>query len=114
MRADWTASGACTSGSAQPPRGANRRVSGGAATTSTTKTERVSRGTLTTPVKASERGALMHVSSLNIEQAIEHPATIGKINQTLRPARLRHCQLVRDPHGVAKLRHGYTARHRDI
>src|SRR5258708_17824591 len=35
MRADWTASGACTSGSTAPPGGATRRASGGAATTST-------------------------------------------------------------------------------
>src|SRR5437879_99030 len=40
MRADWTASGACTSGSTAPPRGATRRASGGAAMTSTTKDER--------------------------------------------------------------------------
>src|SRR2546427_3774736 len=40
MRADWTASGACTSGSTAPPRGATRRASGGAATTSTTPQER--------------------------------------------------------------------------
>src|SRR5690348_8516011 len=40
MRADWTASGACTSGSTVPPRGAARRASGGAATTSTTSAER--------------------------------------------------------------------------
>src|SRR3989449_10883455 len=39
MRADWTASGACTSGSTAPPRGATRRASGGAATTSTTGAE---------------------------------------------------------------------------
>src|SRR6266540_1346144 len=32
MPADWTASGACTSGSTAPPRGATRRASGGAAT----------------------------------------------------------------------------------
>src|SRR3989442_3929962 len=43
MRADWTASGACTSGSTAPPRGATRRASGGAATMSTTSAER-SRG----------------------------------------------------------------------
>src|ERR1700680_4499886 len=43
MRADWTASGACTSGSTAPPRGATRRASGGAATTTTTRAER-SRG----------------------------------------------------------------------
>src|SRR6266536_1190929 len=43
MRADWTASGACTSGSTAPPRGATKRASGGAATTSTTRAER-SRG----------------------------------------------------------------------
>src|SRR5438128_10761746 len=43
MRADWTASGACTSGSTAHPRGATRRASGGAATTSTTRAER-SRG----------------------------------------------------------------------
>src|SRR5713101_4244162 len=39
MRADWTASGACTSGSTAPPRGATRRASGGAATTSMTRDE---------------------------------------------------------------------------
>src|SRR3989454_10632957 len=39
MRADWTASGACTSGSTAHPRGATRRASGGAATTSTTNAE---------------------------------------------------------------------------
>src|SRR5437867_749986 len=39
MRADWTASGACTSGSTAPPRGATRRASGGATTTSTTSAE---------------------------------------------------------------------------
>src|SRR5216683_2856829 len=38
MRADWTASGACTSGSTAPPRGATRRASGGSATTSTAMT----------------------------------------------------------------------------
>src|SRR3989440_997255 len=43
MRADWTASGACSSGSTAPPRGATRRAPGGAATTSTTRAER-SRG----------------------------------------------------------------------
>src|SRR5213080_824082 len=40
MRAGWTASGGCTSGSTAPPRGATRRVSGGAATTSTGSAER--------------------------------------------------------------------------
>src|SRR6266498_3009729 len=39
MRADWTASGACTSGSTAHPRGATRRASGGAATMSTTSAE---------------------------------------------------------------------------
>src|SRR5712664_2520936 len=39
MRADWTASGACTSGSTAHPRGATKRASGGAATTSTTSAE---------------------------------------------------------------------------
>src|SRR5712671_1431202 len=39
MRADWTASGACTSGSTAPPRAATRRASGGAATTSTPSAE---------------------------------------------------------------------------
>src|SRR5439155_9747171 len=43
MRADWTASGACTSGSTAHPKGATRRASGGAATMSTTSAER-SRG----------------------------------------------------------------------
>src|SRR5207249_7054180 len=37
--AGWTASGACTSGSTARPRGATRRGSGGAATTSTTRAE---------------------------------------------------------------------------
>src|SRR3989475_1383501 len=40
MRADWTASGQGTSGSTAHPRGATRRASGGAATTSTTRAER--------------------------------------------------------------------------
>src|SRR6266508_1708752 len=40
MRADWTASGACTSGATAHPGGATRRASGGAATTSTTRVER--------------------------------------------------------------------------
>src|SRR2546429_3444910 len=40
MRADWTPSGACTSGSTAPPRGATRRASGGAATTNTPSAER--------------------------------------------------------------------------
>src|SRR6478752_4190715 len=39
MRADWTASGACTSGWTAHPRGVTRRASGGAATTSTTSAE---------------------------------------------------------------------------
>src|SRR5258706_5516989 len=43
MRAEWTASGACTSGLTAHPRGATRGASGGAATTSTTSAER-SRG----------------------------------------------------------------------
>src|SRR5262245_60422490 len=43
MRADWTPSGACTSGSTAPPGDATRRASGGAGTTSTTSAER-SRG----------------------------------------------------------------------
>src|ERR1700726_4317919 len=44
MRADWTASGACISGSTAPPRGATRRASGGATTTSTTEPSRGCRG----------------------------------------------------------------------
>src|SRR5205814_6457501 len=40
MRADWTASGASTSGSTAPLRAATRRSTGGAATTSTTSAER--------------------------------------------------------------------------
>src|SRR2546425_3140725 len=40
MRAAWTACGACTSGSTAHPRGATRRASGGAATTSTPRNER--------------------------------------------------------------------------
>src|SRR5258705_3430129 len=39
MRADWTASGACISGSIERRGGATRRASGGAATTSTTSAE---------------------------------------------------------------------------
>src|SRR5208283_5986553 len=38
MRAEWTASGACTRGSIAPPRGAMRQEFGGAATTSTAMT----------------------------------------------------------------------------
>src|ERR1700756_5181763 len=40
MRADWTASGACTSGSIARPLGATRRGRGGAATTSTARTDK--------------------------------------------------------------------------
>src|SRR5262245_36414419 len=40
MRAGWTASGACTSGSTALPWAATKRVSGGAATTSTASDER--------------------------------------------------------------------------
>src|ERR671918_1262198 len=40
MRADWMASGACTSGSTAPPGGATNRASGGAVTTNTTSAER--------------------------------------------------------------------------
>src|SRR5882724_4391533 len=43
MRAEWMASGACTSGSTAPPRGATKRAPGGAATTSTTRAERCRR-----------------------------------------------------------------------
>ena len=41
MRADWTASGACTTGSTAPPRAATRSLeaTGGATTTSTTSAE---------------------------------------------------------------------------
>src|SRR3989442_4221464 len=39
MRADWTAFGACTSGSTAPPRDATRRACGGAGTTSTASAE---------------------------------------------------------------------------
>src|SRR5438876_1233545 len=40
MRADWTASGACTSGSTALPGGATKRMCGGSATTSTPSAER--------------------------------------------------------------------------
>src|SRR5207253_9720363 len=39
-RAEWTASGVCSSGSSAPLKGATRRPPGGAATTSTTRAER--------------------------------------------------------------------------
>src|SRR6266567_1562759 len=39
MRAAWTASGGCTSGSTAHPKDATRRASGGATTTRTTKSE---------------------------------------------------------------------------
>src|SRR3989442_4614043 len=39
MRADWTASGACTSGSTAHPRGATSRAFGGAGMTSTTSAD---------------------------------------------------------------------------
>src|ERR1019366_1297140 len=39
MRADWTASGACISGSTAHPKGATSRTSGGDATTSTRRAE---------------------------------------------------------------------------
>src|ERR1700694_1672852 len=40
MRAEWTASGECTSGSTVPPKDAMRGVFGGSATTSTANDER--------------------------------------------------------------------------
>src|SRR4029453_11165436 len=40
MPADWTASGACTSGSTAHPEGATNRASGGATTTDMTAVER--------------------------------------------------------------------------
>src|SRR5262245_36591524 len=51
MRAGWTASGACTSGSTALPWGATRPASGGAATTSTASAEpgRPQRGTTAEP-----------------------------------------------------------------
>src|SRR5271156_2216889 len=42
MRAGWTESGACISGSTALPKGATRRASGGAVMTSTTSAERLS------------------------------------------------------------------------
>src|SRR5258705_1242339 len=64
MRVDWTASGACTSGSTAPPRGATRRASGGAGTTSMTSAEpglEISRRMA--PERASQR-AFFGVSAL--------------------------------------------------
>src|SRR5207244_13377913 len=60
MRADWTASGACTSGSTAPPGGATRRASGGAATTSTARAKGfpVALSTLTEGA-----GATIHVTN---------------------------------------------------
>jgi len=52
MRADWTVSGACTSGSTARPRDATRPVPGGGATTNTTSVER-SRGD---PFRKRQRG----------------------------------------------------------
>src|SRR5947208_1488908 len=63
MRGDWTASGACTSGLTAHPRGATRRASGGAATTSTTRADRcrgcrvATAGQEISPRMASERAS---------------------------------------------------------
>src|SRR3954452_8750420 len=43
MRADWTGSGGCTSGSTAHPRGATKRASGGGGTMSTTSADLVAR-----------------------------------------------------------------------
>src|SRR5260370_40101183 len=54
MRADWTACGACTSGSTAHRRGATRRASGGAATTSAPTKARAraeAEGTLLSPIE---------------------------------------------------------------
>src|SRR5258705_3865305 len=69
MRAAWTASGACTSGSTAHPRGATRRASGGAATTSTTSAER-SRGC---------RGATagLEISRRMASERASHQAVLG-------------------------------------
>src|SRR5262249_40418148 len=55
MRAGWTASGALTNGSTVLPRGATRRASGGAVTTSTTRAEpnRYREASLAIPAAAS-------------------------------------------------------------
>src|SRR5207247_2469983 len=58
MHAAWTASGACTSGSTAPPRGATRRASGGAATTSTTSDERGNQRADEVPLVQADIGVL--------------------------------------------------------
>src|SRR3989442_1722447 len=76
MRADWTASGACTSGSTAHPRGATRRASGGAATTSTTRAERsrgcrgatAGTGDLTTPLLHEAPDELRNLIRCGIER----------------------------------------------
>src|SRR5579859_3809508 len=55
MHADWTASGACTSGSTALPGGATRRKSGSAAVTSTGKTRRKIAAALERPVRSRDR-----------------------------------------------------------
>src|SRR5437879_3934819 len=87
MRADWTASGACTSGSTAPPEDATRRASGGAATTSTTRAERSPgcRGVTAEP-EISRRMAF---------RASFPPSVFGRLSAALRCQRGGHDRLVR-------------------
>src|SRR5881396_1936198 len=64
MRADWTASGACTSGSTARPRGATRRASGGAATTSMTSAERSATARRETARPMASERAFLGISAL--------------------------------------------------
>src|SRR5437667_11142842 len=68
MRADWTASGACTSGSTAPPRGVTRRASGGAATTSTTKAEEILVGEAASKPEEHRRGDFTRMGSERTSQ----------------------------------------------
>src|SRR5439155_18580459 len=75
IHADSTASGACTSGSTAPPRGATRRASGGAATTSTTGAEGGSRTRV-------PRRRVPAASWWTSTAGQEDPATMGTVSSS--------------------------------
>src|SRR5690242_3425935 len=91
MRADWTASGGCTSGSTAHPRGATRRASGGAATMSTTRAE-LTRCSLfvVRDTGLLEENDLPSSASLHVPACVaNHPAELFTIGNTLRPGTCR-------------------------
>src|SRR3989442_12141629 len=113
MPADWTASGACTSGSTARPRGATRRASGGAATTSTTRDER----DVDVRTDMARRGGVVpgHVgrddggddAAVSGPDAVALPPGRSRLaHRTRGRGLLRHLDIVRDGRGSPRPRAG--------